>query len=102
MPLAQFTEAVLIGSSLVTSGKAQIDPMGVIEDVVTHYALVQGETIVRGTIEITSPDWSDTRSADGITAGPALVAGVTIVYRSATRPAFETFNWSQEIEVRIA
>ena len=57
--------------------------------------------MVRGTMEITSPDWSDTRSADGITAGPALVAGVAIIYRSGSRPAFETFTWSQEIEVTI-
>jgi len=58
--------------------------------------------MVRGTMEITSLDWSDTRPAGGITAGPALAAGVTIVYRSGTRPAFETFTWSQEIEVKTA
>ena len=100
MPLAQFTEAVLIGSSLVTMGKARIDPTGVLEDVVTHYAVVQGETMVGGTIGITSSDWSDTQPAGAVTAGPAFATGVTIVYRSGLRPAFETFTWSQEIKVR--
>ena len=63
MPLAQFTEAVLIGSSLTTMGTTRIDPTGVLEDVVTHYAVVQGEAMVRGTVEMTSSDWSDTQPA---------------------------------------
>ncbi|HSI29987.1 MAG TPA: hypothetical protein VK951_01545 [Miltoncostaeaceae bacterium] len=100
MPLAQFTEAVLIGSSLVTTGTTRIDPTGVVEDVVTHYAVVQGEAMVRGTVGITSSDWSDTQPVGAVTAGPAFATGVTIVYRSGLRPAFETFTWSQEIKVR--
>jgi hypothetical protein len=34
-----------------------------------------------------------------IMALPALAAGVTVIFRRSPRPAFETFTWSQEIEI---
>ena len=99
MPLQFFTEAVLTGQSLVTSGRLQGQPGVFPEDIVTHYAVVQGERMVRGFLEMTSEQWSDTAPADGIGPGQAMAAGVTIIYRRGSRPAFETFTWSQEITV---
>ena len=101
MPLQFFTEAVRIGQSLVTSGRLQAQPGVFPEDIVTLYAVVQGSEMTRGLMQMTSDQWSDTAPAEGIGPGPALAAGVTIIYRRGDRPAFETFTWSQEIEVRI-
>jgi hypothetical protein len=98
MPLQLFTEAVLTGQSLVTSGRMQLQP-GVVEDIATHYAIVQGETMVPGFMAMTSDQWSDTQPAADLAPGPALAAGVTVIFRRSPRPAFETFTWSQEIEI---
>ncbi len=75
-------------STLVTSGKAQIDPHG-------GHRGRRHPLRARAGGDDGARDHGDHRrsigatrvSADGITAGPALVAGVTIVYRSgiATR-----------------
>ena len=106
MPLAQFTEAkILQGSTiLAVTGTYVPGPLGQgeVEHPVAHfhYAIIQGALMVQGSsFETPTGDWTGTSFAADLREGPALAAGVGLIFREMPIPVFETFTWSQEIEV---
>ena len=70
--------------------------------VAISWFILQGDEIVQGSL-LAGGSWSDTADAGKLTPGPALAAAVSVILRrtpESETPGFETFTWSQEVEIR--
>ena len=64
--------------------------------------IVQGDEIVQESL-LAGGSWSKTADAGKLKPGPALAAAVSVILRrtpESETPAFETFTWSQEVQIR--
>jgi hypothetical protein len=106
MPKSQFDSPVAVraGRAAVTgivdpdtdaAGKAAGAP------VVVHWVLEQGGVVANGTIDADGTRFTDEEaSAQAWKPGAAHASGVTVVVRRA--PAgIETFEWEQEVELKL-
>ena len=69
--------------------------------VVVHWVMEQGGVVAHGTTDADGTRFTDQEAnPQGWQEGPAHVSGVTIAVRSAP-PGIETFEWEQEVELKL-
>ena len=106
MPKSEFDSPVTVRSGRVAvSGVVDPDTDAVGKaagaPVAVHWVLKQGDLVAHGRIDASGTRFTDQEaSAQAWKPGPAHAAGVTIAVRKA--PAgIETFEWEQEVELKL-
>jgi hypothetical protein len=101
MPFSEFTTARLRNGAVRVTGPFVLaqEEQGA-EVPFFHFLIVQGDVIVEGEGNQSGGGWSGTTTADpALTTGYARAFGFATLVRKGPPPGFETFAWSEEIEL---
>ena len=106
MPKSEFDSPLTVRAGKVSvTGvvDADTDAMGKAAGVpvIVHWVIEQNGVLAHGQSEATGQKFTDDEArAQAWEPGAAHVAGVTIAVRK-TPPGIETFEWEQEVELRL-
>jgi hypothetical protein len=89
--------------SVTVTGPLTIDPAARGGEVDFRFLIVQGNVIVKGAGHGTDGGWRGTATADpgSLQAAAAQAIGLAILVKEEP-PGFETFTWSEQIELERA
>jgi hypothetical protein len=109
MPLAQFDRE----ATLFTDGRVRVtgdvEPERDAEGnevprtvpLQLHLLIVKDGVVARGQAQTTGSRWTaTTRAAPGLQPGPAQAGGLAVLASEGPPPAFETFAWFEQVELR--
>jgi hypothetical protein len=102
MPNSQFHSPARIQSDgrIRVSGDQQVSPLTG-EQLEYRFLLVQGDVVVKGSGLGHGSTWTGlTEPGEGpLQVGSVLALGLGLLPRRAPRPGYETFTWSDQIEL---
>jgi hypothetical protein len=103
---SQFDTPATLGadSTIEVQGPLTVDPPARWEDVAFRFLIVQGSVVVEGKGQgVADGRWRGTATArpGSLDAAAALAIGLATVVNKET-PGFETFTWSEQINLKPA
>ena len=105
MPASQFdSPATLEADGTVRVGGDVEASFATLSDVEFRFLLVQGEVVVQGSGRGSNDRWAGTTDPGqaALQAGSVLAIGLAVVARQTPQPGYQTFSWSEQIDLVAA